>query len=108
MKPVRVDKAGWQAFLGLLKRPRARQPLNGVLVAIDRLHDALELFFPGSAGAESPDSLSAAASPRSASRLPSTTAKPILPSSRAVSKPIPLPPPVTSTTLSFSLGSLRS
>ena len=29
-----VDKAGWEAFLGLLKRTRARQPLNGVLVAI--------------------------------------------------------------------------
>ena len=29
-----VDRAGWQAFLGLLKRTRARQPLNGVLVAI--------------------------------------------------------------------------
>ena len=29
-----VDKAGWLAFLGLLKRTRARQPLNGVLVAI--------------------------------------------------------------------------
>ena len=29
-----VDKAGWQAFLGLLRRTRARQPLNGVLVAI--------------------------------------------------------------------------
>ena len=29
-----VDKAGWHAFLGLLKRTRARQPLNGVLVAI--------------------------------------------------------------------------
>jgi type VI secretion system protein ImpL len=29
-----VDKAGWQAFLGLLKRTRARQPLNGILVAI--------------------------------------------------------------------------
>ncbi len=29
-----VDKAGWQAFLALLKRTRARQPLNGVLVAI--------------------------------------------------------------------------
>ncbi len=29
-----VDKAGWQAFLGLLKRTRTRQPLNGVLVAI--------------------------------------------------------------------------
>ena len=29
-----VDKAGWQAFLDLLKRTRARQPLNGVLVAI--------------------------------------------------------------------------
>ena len=29
-----VDKAGWQGFLGLLKRTRPRQPLNGVLVAI--------------------------------------------------------------------------
>ena len=29
-----VDKAGWQAFLGLLQAHRARQPLNGVLVAI--------------------------------------------------------------------------
>src|ERR1700733_7023674 len=29
-----VDKAGWDAFLLLLKRTRARQPLNGVLVAI--------------------------------------------------------------------------
>ena len=29
-----VDKAGWLAFLGLLKRTRARQPINGVLVAI--------------------------------------------------------------------------
>jgi type VI secretion system protein ImpL len=29
-----VDKAGWLAFLGLLRRTRARQPLNGVLVAI--------------------------------------------------------------------------
>ena len=29
-----VDKAGWEAFLGLLKRTRARQPLNGVIVAI--------------------------------------------------------------------------
>ncbi len=29
-----VDKAGWQAFLDLLRRTRARQPLNGVLVAI--------------------------------------------------------------------------
>jgi type VI secretion system protein ImpL len=29
-----VDKAGWQAFLSLLKRTRARQPLNGVLIAI--------------------------------------------------------------------------
>ena len=25
-----VDKAGWDAFLGMLKRTRARQPLNGV------------------------------------------------------------------------------
>ena len=29
-----VDKAGWEAFLSLLKRTRARQPLNGVIVAI--------------------------------------------------------------------------
>ena len=29
-----VDRAGWLAFLGLLKRTRARQPLNGVIVAI--------------------------------------------------------------------------
>lgn len=29
-----VDRAGWQAFLDLLKRTRARQPLNGVIVAI--------------------------------------------------------------------------
>jgi type VI secretion system protein ImpL len=29
-----VDKAGWDAFLALLKRTRARQPLNGVMVAI--------------------------------------------------------------------------
>ena len=29
-----VDKAGWEAFLGLLRRTRARQPLNGVMVAI--------------------------------------------------------------------------
>src|SRR6516225_8443773 len=29
-----VDRAGWLAFLGLLKRTRARQPLNGVMVAI--------------------------------------------------------------------------
>jgi type VI secretion system protein ImpL len=29
-----VDKAGWQGFLGLLRRTRVRQPLNGVLVAI--------------------------------------------------------------------------
>ena len=29
-----VDKAGWSAFLSLLKRTRARQPLNGVIVAI--------------------------------------------------------------------------
>lgn len=31
---ARVDKAGWDAFLSLLKRTRARQPLNGVIVAI--------------------------------------------------------------------------
>jgi len=29
-----VDKAGWDAFLASLKRTRARQPLNGVIVAI--------------------------------------------------------------------------
>jgi type VI secretion system protein ImpL len=29
-----VDKAGWDAFLGLLKRTRPRQPLNGVIIAI--------------------------------------------------------------------------
>ncbi|MBW4024266.1 MAG: type VI secretion system membrane subunit TssM [Proteobacteria bacterium] len=29
-----VDRAGWQAFLDLLKRTRPRQPLNGVIVAI--------------------------------------------------------------------------
>ncbi len=29
-----VDRAGWEAFLDLLKRTRVRQPLNGVLVAI--------------------------------------------------------------------------
>jgi type VI secretion system protein ImpL len=29
-----VDRAGWEAFLSLLKRTRERQPLNGVLVAI--------------------------------------------------------------------------
>lgn len=29
-----VDRAGWEAFLDLLKRTRLRQPLNGILVAI--------------------------------------------------------------------------
>ncbi len=29
-----VDRAGWETFLQLLKRTRARQPLNGVIVAI--------------------------------------------------------------------------
>ncbi len=29
-----VDKAGWDAFLELLRRTRSRQPLNGVIVAI--------------------------------------------------------------------------
>src|SRR3954452_11908787 len=29
-----VDRAGWDAFLGLLKRTRVRQPLNGIIVAI--------------------------------------------------------------------------
>jgi type VI secretion system protein ImpL len=31
---AQVDRAGWDAFLDLLKRTRVRQPLNGVLVAI--------------------------------------------------------------------------
>jgi type VI secretion system protein ImpL len=31
---VAVDRAGWQAFLDLLRRTRPRQPLNGVIVAI--------------------------------------------------------------------------
>ena len=29
-----VDRAGWEAFLDLLKRTRTRQPLNGAIVAI--------------------------------------------------------------------------
>jgi type VI secretion system protein ImpL len=29
-----VDRAGWEAFLDLLKRTRTRQPLNGLIVAI--------------------------------------------------------------------------
>ena len=29
-----VDRAGWDAFLDLLKRTRPRQPLNGVIIAI--------------------------------------------------------------------------
>ena len=29
-----VDKAGWEAFLDLLRRTRPRQPLNGIIVAI--------------------------------------------------------------------------
>ncbi len=29
-----VDRAGWEAFLDLLKRTRPRQPLNGLIVAI--------------------------------------------------------------------------
>ncbi len=29
-----VDRAGWQAFLDLLRRARPRQPLNGVIVAL--------------------------------------------------------------------------
>src|SRR5882724_8528851 len=31
---VAVDRAGWDAFLDLLRRTRPRQPLNGVIVAI--------------------------------------------------------------------------
>ena len=31
---AQVDRAGWEAFLDLLKRTRTRQPLNGVMVAI--------------------------------------------------------------------------
>ncbi|MBV8091752.1 MAG: type VI secretion system membrane subunit TssM, partial [Acetobacteraceae bacterium] len=30
----RIDRAGWDSFLDLLKRTRERQPLNGVIVAI--------------------------------------------------------------------------
>ena len=37
-----VDQAGWQGFLDLLKRSAARQPLNGVVVAI-RLADIAAL-----------------------------------------------------------------
>ena len=29
-----VDRAGWEAFLALLKRTRPKQPLNGIIVAI--------------------------------------------------------------------------
>src|SRR6185312_10048002 len=29
-----VDRAGWHAFLDMLRRTRPRQPLNGVIVAI--------------------------------------------------------------------------
>ncbi len=35
------DRAGWEAFLGLLRRTRPRQPLNGVIVAIS-VKDAIE------------------------------------------------------------------
>lgn len=35
---ARVDRAGWEAFLDLLRRTRAQQPLNGVLVAISVAH----------------------------------------------------------------------
>jgi len=31
---AKVDRAGWEGFLDLLRRTRPRQPLNGVLVAI--------------------------------------------------------------------------
>jgi type VI secretion system protein ImpL len=31
---VEVDRAGWDAFLDMLRRTRPRQPLNGVIVAI--------------------------------------------------------------------------
>src|ERR1700709_590280 len=31
---AQVDRAGWEAFLDLLKRTRTRQPLHGVPVAI--------------------------------------------------------------------------
>ena len=40
-----VDRAGWEAFLDLLKRTRPRQPLNGVIVAI-----ALSDIAAGAAG----------------------------------------------------------
>ena len=36
-----VDKAGWDAFLSLLKRTRARQPLNGLIVVF-ALQDAAQ------------------------------------------------------------------
>jgi type VI secretion system protein ImpL len=31
---IAIDRAGWEAFLDLLRRTRPRQPLNGVIVAI--------------------------------------------------------------------------
>lgn len=37
-----ADRQGWEAFLGLLKETRPRQPLNGVLVAVS-VGDLLEL-----------------------------------------------------------------
>jgi type VI secretion system protein ImpL len=48
-----VDKAGWNAFLSLLKRTRARQPLNGLLVVF-ALQDAAQpdRSIGGSAAAE--------------------------------------------------------
>lgn len=36
-----VDRAGWDAFLDLLRRTRPRQPLNGVIVAI-ALNDVIQ------------------------------------------------------------------
>ncbi len=61
-----VDRAGWDAFLDLLKRTRARQPLNGVIVAISLIrhrHGAAR----GAAGACR--ARSAAASRSSSDRL---------------------------------------
>ncbi len=48
-----VDRAGWDAFLALLKRTRARQPLNGLIVVF-ALQDAAqpERSIGGSSAAE--------------------------------------------------------
>ena len=54
-----VDRAGWEAFLDLLKRTRPRQPLNGVIVAIALTdiatapRDGAAARMPGRSGAAS-------------------------------------------------------